>query len=224
MPAISLALHRISCVMTNPPPEAKKVAQSIVRYAHVHETDGITYGGGGLSNAPTLEGSLYANIDLNKPAPSELSCTADATYGTYDLYAYALTYYGAVVACNVRRIGLEVSCSMHGEAVATDKASQITIVGRTVLTAMGVPPSGPTFIGTDNKSNMLVANKAGSSARSRHFLRLYVMMQQRITRNEIAVGHVPDAQNPSDYLTKWVNRSKFRASNNHLTNARAFVP
>ena len=95
MPAISLPLHRISCVMTNPPPEAKKVARSIVLWMHQHEADGITYGGGGLSNAPTLEGSLYSNIDLDSPAPEQLACTADATFATHDLYAYALTYYGA---------------------------------------------------------------------------------------------------------------------------------
>ena len=112
---------------------------------------------------------------------------------------------------------------MHGEAIATDKASEITITARAVLTALGVPPSGPTFVGTDNKSNMLVANKAGSSSRSRHFLRLYVMMQQRISREEIAVGHIPDPQNPSDYLTKWVNKTKFKRSNEYLTNSRAFV-
>ena len=43
MPAISLPLHRISCVMTNPPPEAKKVARSIALWMHEHEADGITY-------------------------------------------------------------------------------------------------------------------------------------------------------------------------------------
>ena len=70
---------------------------------------------------------------------------------------------------------------------------------------------------------MLVANKAGSSSRSRHFLRLYVLMQQRIAVQDVAIGHIPDSQNPSDYLTKWVSKAKFVASNSYLTNMRARV-
>ena len=53
---------------------------------------------------------------------------------------------------------------------------------------------------------------------------MYVIMQQRIASGSIAVGHIPDAQNPSDFLTKWVNKSKFKKSNDYLTNSRAFVP
>ena len=223
-PGILLPVHRLSCVMTSPPPEAAKVVYGVLRWLLTNAHAGITYGGGGLSSAPTLTGSLYANIDLTKPAPAELACVADSTYGTFDLYAFALTYYGGAVLANVRRVGLEVSSSMQSEAVATCRAAEHVESAREVLRALGVPSAGPTFVGTDNKANMLVANNVGSSTRSRHFLRMYVVLQQRIARESIAVGHVPDRENPSDYLTKWVDKKKFNLSNDYLTNRRAFVP
>ena len=113
---------------------------------------------------------------------------------------------------------------MQSEAVATCRAAEHVESAREVLRALGVPSAGPTFVGTDNKANMLVANNVGSSTRSRHFLRMYVVLQQRIARESIAVGHVPDRENPSDYLTKWVDKKKFNLSNDYLTNRRAFVP
>ena len=72
-----------------------------------------------------------------------------------------------------------------------------------------MPCVEPTVLLTDNKANMLVANDAGSSVRSRHFLRMYRLLQQRIGGGEIAIKHVPDAENPADVLTKWVDVNKF---------------
>ena len=83
---------------------------------------------------------------------------------------------------------------------------------------------GPTFIGTDNKAHMLVANSAGSSVRSRHFLKKYTIMQERIKRIEIECGHVKDPENPADFLTKWINSDKFKRSVAYATNNTAFVP
>ena len=93
-------------------------------------------------------------------------------------------------------------------------------LARTCLSALGVPCVGPTFLASDNKANMLVSNSSGSAARSRHFLRMYTMMQERIENGDIAVGHVHDAENPADYLTKWVNKSKFKASDIYMSNWR----
>ena len=53
---------------------------------------------------------------------------------------------------------------------------------------------------------------------SRHFLRMYTILQQRIRNEDIAVGHIPDKENAADFLTKWVDKSKFKRSNFYLTN------
>ena len=100
---------------------------------------------------------------------------------------------------------------------------QLVEYTREILRALGAAPVGPTFIATDNKANMLVAHDAGASAHSRHFLRRYVVLQQRMRSGSVEVGHIPDADMPADYLTKWVNADKLRKSVAYATNARARV-
>ena len=68
---------------------------------------------------------------------------------------------------------------------------------------------------------MLVMNNAGSSARSRHFLRMYRIIQQRIQCEQIVVKHVPDSKNAADVLTKWVDKAKFERCVAYLTGERA---
>ncbi len=96
--------------------------------------------------------------------------------------------------------------------------------GRAVCAALGMPPAGPSFLGTDSLSNALVAGNRGSTARSRHFARHYTMMLQRAANGEVRVAHIPDEESPSDFLTKWVSRRKLARSIEYATNERAYVP
>ena len=116
-----------------------------------------------------------------------------------------------------------VDSSHEGEALATGKAGELVEVARDVLTAMGVPPQGPTFVGTDNLSNALVGSGTGSASRSRHFLRRYYTFLQRVKAGSVALGHVADAENPSDFLTKWLGGAKLRQSLEYVTNSRSRV-
>ncbi|KAL1499518.1 hypothetical protein AB1Y20_011721 [Prymnesium parvum] len=50
------------------------------------------------------------------------------------------------------------------------------------------------------------------SSRSKHLLRRYFVLMQRIQAGEIKVVHVKDVANPADFLTKWVPAKKLRAS------------
>ena len=106
-------------------------------------------------------------------------------------------------------------------AVASVRCSDRIIYGRNILCSLGVPPTAPTVLVTDSKSNMLVANDAGSSARSRHYLRMYRLLQQRIACDEIAIKYVPDCENPADALTKWVDKGKFERCIAYITGDRA---
>ena len=56
--------------------------------------------------------------------------------------------------------------------------------------------------------NHLIANNIGNASRARHLLRRYVAMQERVKSGEIILGKVDDAENPSDYLTKWLKARK----------------
>ena len=50
-------------------------------------------------------------------------------------------------------------------------------------------------------------------------MRRYYTFLQRKARGEVEIGHVPDPQNPSDFLTKWVGKDKYRRSLAFATNA-----
>ena len=206
------------------PPEATAVVNDVCRYLAQHIDDGITYGGGGISCKPRLQGGLYADFDLEAGAPRDLEGIADATFGTFELMGYILTYHGAVVHHKVQRIAIECGSSHEAEALASFKLVDVTLSARQIQVAMGVAPAGATFIGTDNKAHMLVANSAGSSVRSRHFLKKYTIMQEKMRCDEIECGHVKDPENPADFLTKWVNADKFKRSVVYTTNSNAFVP
>ena len=65
---------------------------------------------------------------------------------------------------------------------------------------------------TDSLANQKVANLPSASARSRHFLIRYAGIQYSAALGELVCLHVPDAENPSDFLTKFVPNSKLKAS------------
>ena len=167
---------------------------------------------------------MYADFELDAGAPRALEGIADATFGTFELMGYMLTYHGAVVHHKVQHIAIECGSSHEAEALASFKLVDVTLSARQIQVALGVAPVGATFIGTDNKAHMLVANSAGSSVRSRHFLKKYTIMQEKMRCDEIECGHVKDPENPADFLTKWVNADKFKRSVAYTTNSSAFVP
>ena len=80
------------------------------------------------------------------------------------------------------------------------------------MTALGVPPSKPTWLVTDNLSNQRVAANAQAATASRFFLIRSTCLHQRITDGELSVFHIPDPENPSDFLTKFIGAAKTEAS------------
>ena len=148
---------------------------------------------------------------------------ADATWGSFELLAGMLTFNGAAVWHKVNRIAVECGSSQQGEAYASFKVADAATTARVILTALGVPPRGPTFIGSDNMAHVQVGNSCGSSVRSRHFLKAYRIMQDRMRSDELSLGHVKDSENPADFLTKWINADKFHKSVRYATNSGAFV-
>ena len=218
-PGISVQLHRLSCCALAPPAAARKVTRSVRRWLARRKYRGLIYGRCADGKAE-LGGSMYADLQLEDGAPAELAASADSTFGTYDLIAYGLTYYGAVVDSCTKRVGVESEGSMHTEGIASVRASDRIMYARNILTVLGVPPTGPTLLVTDSKAGMLVINNSGSSARSRHYLRMYRILQQRIGNDHIRVKHVPDCENPADVMTKWVDKSKFERCIAYLSGER----
>jgi hypothetical protein len=221
MPKISLPLHRLSCIMAYPPPEAKTVALAVLAIAYKERDVGITYGGDGPDADVRLTGRLSAHVDLDEPATELLEAAADASWGDRMCYGMLITFArGAVYHCT-KKIGLILDSSMEAEAVGTSKAGEASTYAREILRAIGEPTDEPTLIHTDNDANMKVANDAASAARSKHFLRRYWALQQRMARGEVRVVKVGDPEMSADFLTKWLPSKKLTQSLHYATNSRA---
>ena len=222
-PRISLLLHRLSCIMSSPPPEAMTVARATLALVYAEKDVGLTFGSSTVSTEATLDGHLTANIPgLDGGAPTELESHADATWGDRNIYGLILTYAGAVVYHATKKIALIVDSSMESEAIASAKAGESVAYAREILRAFGVPPDGPTLIGTDNLANFHVATGVGCPSRSKHFLRRYFTLKRRIAEGEVTMRHIPDVQMPADHLTKFgISKDKVKRSVDYMTNRLA---
>ena len=105
-----------------------------------------------------------------------------------------------------------VDSSMESEAIGSSKAGEAISFAREILRAIGRPMEGPTFLSTDNLANQKVGSGTGHPTRARHFLRRYYGLKQRVASGEVKLVHVPDAEMPADFLTKWIPRSKLQVS------------
>ncbi|KAL1496336.1 hypothetical protein AB1Y20_016292 [Prymnesium parvum] len=129
-----------------------------------------------------------------------------------DLYSVVLTFRGAAVLHQTKKLALLVDCSMAAEEVATSKAAEYVEYAAQIARALGVADEEPVTIGTDNVANRQVAMRQGAASRSKHLLRRYWVLMQRVQAGEVRVVHVRDEANPADFLTKWVSAKKLRAS------------
>ena len=202
-PALSLPLHRLSCVMSAAPPEAYVVARAVLAQAYASRDCGITYGGEGPPTSMRFEGRMAANVDLAQPAGPQLEAAADANWGDRLVYGMILTYGRGAVIHLTKKIGLLLDSSMESEAVASAKAGESVTYLREVLRALGDLPDGPTPILTDNQANLMVVKDAASASRARHFLRRYTVLQQRVAAHEVSMYKIDDPNQPADFLTKW---------------------
>mgnify|MGYP002812798095 CR=1 FL=1 len=139
--------------------------------------------------------------------------------GGSDTYSTLLTYNGAKVLSETKKIGLIVDSSFEAEAIATAKVGERVEYAREVLRALGVLLLEPTFVGTDNKASALIGSGRGLPGRSKHCIRRYLAFLQRVASRVVALFHVPDEDNPADFLTKWLGRTKLEKSVAYATNS-----
>ena len=136
--------------------------------AYDNRERGITYGGGGLHNGSRLSANIFADFRMTDGPSKELECTADATWDGDNVYAILLTLNGGAVLHVCKKMHLIVDSSMESEALATGKAGEAIGYAREIMRAIGYPPRGPTWVGTDNAANALVASGNSVPARSRN--------------------------------------------------------
>ena len=207
MPRISRMVHHLSCIMSFPPEDALPAAEGVLAEAYAHRDSCIVFGGKYAEREkPSVDGRI--TLDMTKGAPRELEVTADASNVIPAVYGILITYAGGAVLHQTKKIGVAVGSTHDAENVATVKASEHAIYGRIVLHALGVPQTSATRLLTDNLSNQRVAQNASAAVNSRYFLIRSTCLHQRITDGELTVLHVPDPQNPSDFLTKFIDNKK----------------
>jgi hypothetical protein len=169
---------------------------------------------------------MIANFRMADGAPLELEATADSTWDVpICKYGVNLTCFGAAVVLRCKKLHSAESygSSSGTEGTASQKCLEDVQSTQAIATTLGCPPVGPTFIGTDNRANLLIATGAGQSSRMKHALRRYMVLQQAIRDGHVSMGHIPDEENPSDFLTKYLHAKKFAASIEYCTNARNVV-
>ena len=155
---------------------------------------------------------------LSDGAPSDMEITTDATSDRRNVYSYILTMHGAAIAHGVKKIHLIVDSSMESEAGCRHGQGGRVAYAREAMRGLGIPPQGPTFVGSDNRANMLIASGRALPARSKHCLRRYTTFLERVKMGDCVVGHVKDKDMPSDFLTK------FSESVDYATNKKNMVP
>ena len=121
---------------------------------------------------------------------------------------------------SVKSINLIVDSSTETEAIATSRGGELGVCVRAIDKGLGVYDPTPTFIGTDNKANALLASSQGAPARLRHAARRYHSFVQRVSSGEMRIGKILDTENPSDWLTKWVPNDKYDLSMEYAKNRR----
>ena len=243
-PHVTLPLHRLSCVAASPPAEAVLVAELTLELLWDARQVGLTYGGAEATSR--MASQMHAHVDLDGRPPDELEAYADATWGagiqpesednvlpplnelcrrddggrvlaTRDLYSMLLTFCGAAIYHATKKLTCLSDSSLGNEEHATSLVAEVTERARTVAQALGCPQKEPTVICSDNEAHVRVAMRRGAAARSRHLLRRYYVLRARIENGVCAVVHVPDAENPSDFLTKWVPIKKLNRSLAYVT-------
>ena len=158
---------------------------------------------------------MAATIDMQAGAPSSSVTITDSTWSlepegpfqSGDVYGIIMTRTGAQVYSCTHKLGIVTDASSFSEAVGTGKGGEVSECGRNIETGLGVPPTGPTLMLTDNRANALVGSGQGT-LRSRHALRRYCCFLQRVKSGDVTLRYLPDLENPADCLTKPVPATK----------------
>jgi hypothetical protein len=220
----TLACHRMACVASGCPQGSFVTCKSVMANMYAYRSEGLVYGGGDLKERSRVDSALASDVVMANGAPLTAESINDATFNrdpNHDVCGILVTYVGAAVLHKTKLFRCKVGSSHEGEAIASVDGSDFLTVTRDICRGLGDPQDGPSFLGTDNLANALIGADQGNAARSRHFLRRYFIMHQRVKAGEAIVGHVLDTENPADFLTKWVDKAKLNMSIQYLTNSNA---
>ena len=200
------------------------MAMLTLEMAYDAREEGITFGGKLTDEGPSVQRRV--ELSMLGPQPEGIAGLGDATWSQLpkDITAVAVMFYGAVAAANVKSVHVVTSCSMEVEGIASLRASDLIEQACEALRAMGEVSETAPLLGTDAASNMSVINQQGVASHSRHMLRRWQILAQRVRRGDLRMTHVGDAEMAVDVMTKWKPIKKVDQAIAWLTNAGNYVP
>ena len=228
-PRLAVGCHCLACVGADPPPLAADVAKALAWWSWATRHEGITYGGRGPGEDLGVMGAISSSFSMDEGAPSGPHVAGDATWrggeesARPDVIGLLATMNYGGIGWTTKLTSLKVDSSHENEAIASAKAGELNANVREIARAQGIKLKGPTEILTDNLANEIVANRKGWPTRSRHFLRRYHSLLRRCGMGECYLRKVSDAENPSDFLTKWLPATKLNRSVAYVENSGARV-
>ena len=227
-PRLTRKLWLLARVMSYPYPiaDAKMAARLLLELALDYVDEGITFGGDvGPDSNPRLAVHMTGALDLDKPAPPELEGHADTTWNKDpDCYAAIVTRNRGAVLHGVWKFTMTCDASQLAEAVGTCFLAERVALVQEFERGLGIATDVPAVITTDSTSNWQVATRRASANKSRHALRRWRVLRERLEARECKLVHLPGVSMPADFLTKRTDAKRVNAGVAYATNAENALP
>jgi hypothetical protein len=100
----------------------------------------------------------------------------------------------------------QARASAGAELIALDDCCTYVVHHRYLCKELGIAIKGPTVIGQDNQSTIIIAYQGGSFKRTKHLVGKFNYVRERLDTGDARLLYVPTADMLADMLTKPVNR------------------
>ena len=222
---------KLSTVMSAPDHEScRPLLDSIWKYLHAFPNRGPTYGGTDENGKPITGLSVNmvkSDLDMNEGCENFgeylMAGDADLAQPPQKCKAAGVHMWAkAAISVNLNSINAIMVSSTDAEVHAACSNLMLGSWIREYLAAAGYPEIKPTLTFADNMPTVQLGN-GSSPTRSRHIAKRIAYCADKVQKGEFLFKHVKDENNPADFLTKWVNPKKFRASIRYIFNTDAAI-
>ena len=184
-PDIAFTVTDLRKFVQNPGPKHITALKQVCRYLQGTLDNGITYS--------KSKGDLipYTDSDWGEDREDRRSISG-----------YVCTYAGGAITWSSKKQPTVALSTMEAEYLALAHSSKEALWLRALLSDLGLPPSGPTTLYTDNQSAIAFAHDSQFHARSKHIDIRHHFVRERVESKDIAIVHCSSEDNSADLFTK----------------------
>lgn len=161
-----------------------RLAQRLLAYLQQSKDYGLTLGG----STSALEGW----VDADYAGCTDTRCSTTG---------YIFKFCDSAISWQSKRQATVAQSTLEAEYVAAAEAAREAMWLRTILEELGFQ-QGTTRLNCDNMGAILLANKPGTHARSKHIDVRHHYLRQKIDSCELNIVYVRSAEQDADFLTK----------------------